>query len=73
MAINLTDADHEQMDDFLEFVLDAYKDGRTGLDQAVAALAHVLTAAAIGNECEVRAWFDPDQHERWLDEVSRRA
>ena len=67
MAISLTDTHHAQLDVFLEFVLDAYKNNEATRSEAVGALAHVLTAAAIDNEGEVYAWLNPDQYERWLE------
>lgn len=69
MAIELTEADHNAMDAFLEFVLDAYAEGEVSRSSAVAALAHVLTAAARDNHGEVLAWFKPDQYESWVKEV----
>lgn len=71
MAIKLTDTDHKNMDGFLEFVLDAYADGRVKKLSAIGVLAHVLTAAAIDNEGEVKAWFDEGQYARWLEEAKK--
>lgn len=73
MAINLTNEDHNAMDGFLEFVLEAYKDGRVTKLNAVGALAHVLTAAAKDNDGEVMAWFRKEQYERWEQECIRDA
>lgn len=69
MAIDLSDADHDAMDGFLEFVLDAYAKGAVSRTSAVGALAHVLTAAAKDNNSEVLAWFKPAQYERWAQEI----
>lgn len=55
MAISLMDTHHAQLDVFLGFVLDAYKNDEANCSEAVGALAHVLTAAAIDNEGEVQA------------------
>lgn len=71
MAIKLTEANHNAMDEFLGFVLDAYKEGRVSRLNAVGALAHVLTAAAIDNDGEVVAWFRKEQYERWEKECQR--
>lgn len=70
MAIDLSEADHNDMDSFLEFVLDAYANKEVSRLSAVAALAHVLTAAAKDNQGEVLAWFKPAQYQRWAREVN---
>jgi hypothetical protein len=69
MAIKLTDQDHKAMDEFLGFVLDAYASGEVTRLQAIATLAHVLTAAAIDNHSEVLAWFNQEQYERWKEDA----
>lgn len=69
MAISLSNADHNSMDHFLGFVLDAYARNDVSKSEAISVLAHVTTAAAIDNDGEVRAWFRPEQHGRWLEEV----
>lgn len=69
MAINLTESDHRDMDGFLGFVLDAYAQGEANQSQAIAALAHVMTAAAIDNHGEVLAWFRPEQYRSWLERL----
>ena len=51
--------------------LTAHAHGNVSLLQARAALAHVLTAAAIQNEAEVRAWLEPDRLARWKEECKR--
>lgn len=71
MAIDLTETDHNRMDAFLEYVLDAYADEEVSRSSAVAVLAQVISAAAIDNHGEVLAWFDPDQHQRWAREVNK--
>jgi hypothetical protein len=70
MAIDLTEPDHNNMDSFLEFVLDAYANEQVSRSQAVAVLAHVLTAAAKDNHSEVLAWFRPSQYQEWAREVT---
>ena len=69
MALTLTEEDHEDMDSFLAFVLDAHSEGVVTGKQAIAALAHVFTAAAIDNQTEVTAWFRKEQYERWLEQA----
>ena len=73
MAIDLTNATHNAMDGFFEFVLDAYKDGRVSRSNAVGALAHVIAAAAKDNDGEVIAWFRKEQYERWERECKKSA
>ncbi len=69
MAINLTEANHRAMNRLLDGILVAHSDGNVSLEQARAALAHVLTAAAIGNETELREWFEPERLQRWLENI----
>lgn len=71
MAIKLTETDHNRMDEFLEYVLDAYAGEEVSRSSAVAVLAQVISAAAIDNHGEVLAWFDPDQYQRWAREVNK--
>lgn len=57
---NLSEKEHESMDDFLARVLDAYKDGNISRNEAVAGLAHVMAALDIGNPIEAISWFNQD-------------
>lgn len=70
MSVKLKSADHKAMDKFLGFVLDAYAQGKVSRLAAIGVLAHVIAAAAKDNEGEVKAWFDKDQYERWLEHAN---
>ncbi|MGD2025527.1 MAG: hypothetical protein PVJ46_09400 [Methyloceanibacter sp.] len=52
MAIKLN---QEAIAEYLEQVLDAFKDGEVSRDQAVAELVWIVTEAAIDNESEIEA------------------
>ena len=56
-SIKLSSKDHQNMDRFLEMVLDAYKAGDISRASAVGGLAHVMAALAIGNDAEAISWF----------------
>lgn len=53
----LTEQDHLHMDDFLKAILHDHRNGDLTPDEAVGALAHVMTALAIGNTAEAQVWF----------------
>ena len=57
---NLSEKDHDSMDDFLARVLDAYKDGSISRNEAVGGLAQVMAALDIGNFGEAISWFNQD-------------
>ena len=65
MTVEFSTEDHRKIDTALDGVLDAYHQGRVTREQAREALAHVITAAAQGNEAEVRDWIEPDRLDRW--------
>lgn len=71
MAIDLSDSEHDSMDEFLEFVLNAYKNDEASLNNAVGALAHIIAAAAKDNKGELSAWFEEKQYMRWLEECKK--
>lgn len=54
----LTDRDHENMDAFLGFLLDAYKQGELSREKAIGTLAHVIAAVDLDNYPEARSWFE---------------
>lgn len=58
MAIDLTDADHGQ--------LDAFTARQVTRMEAMSAFAHVITAAGIGNEGELRGWLKPETVVAWI-------
>lgn len=64
MAINLSKADHNALDAYLDGVLDAYKAGDIPLSTARSDLAHAFTAAAIDNE-GVKDYIRLDLPEKW--------
>lgn len=54
----LTNRDHENMDAFLNGVLDDYKAGTITKSQAAGGLNHVMTALAEGSYGEAVNWFE---------------
>ena len=66
MAIKLSKKDHKALDASLDMILKAYEAGEVTLGHARGALAHVITAAAIANEGELRGWLKPDTVAEWL-------
>ncbi len=54
----LSERDHLNMDAFIEAVLQDHKDGVITKDRARQAIAHVMTALAIGNLGEAQTWFE---------------
>jgi hypothetical protein len=72
MPIRLSEDDHARMDEVVEDILKAHHTGEVTLRQAGQALAQIITAAAIGNETEVRAWInDPERFARWKELCQR--
>ncbi len=65
MSIQITQGDHTKLDALLEGVLDAVANGEVSKDQAVEALGHVITAAAIDNTAELQDWIGPDRINKW--------
>ena len=53
--MELSDADQVAMGEYLNSVLDAYKNGKIDRNRARWAIAHVMTAAASGDEREFKA------------------
>lgn len=54
----LTNRDHNNMEEFLGGVLDDYKAGVISKANAVRSLAHVMGALDVDNYGEVRSWFE---------------
>jgi hypothetical protein len=67
----LSDADHDRLTTLIYAILDAASARQVSRMEAMAALAHVITAAAIGNEGEVRGWLEPQTVSAWLRACSR--
>jgi len=63
MAFN--DPDHKQLTEMIDGVLKAVVITQVSVPQARDALADLLTAAARGNETEVREWH------RWKEECQK--
>lgn len=55
---SLTTKDHKNMDVFLGQVLEDFKEGEITKEEAIGALAHVMTALDIGNTAEAVNWFE---------------
>lgn len=67
--MKLSEKDHRALDAVLDAILNAHKNDEVSLQAARGALAHVVTAAAIGNEGEVRGWLKPETIETWKSGV----
>lgn len=64
---NLTSKNHKEMDNFLEKVLDGYKNGALTKSEAVNGLAHVMAALDINNTQEAVSWFNQENLEFFKD------
>jgi hypothetical protein len=71
VQIELSDADHDCLTVLVNTILDARADQRITRLDAMSALAHVITAAAIGNERELRGWLEPPTVSTWIRACSR--
>ncbi len=69
--ISFTTTDHRQLDRLIGSILEAFAAKEVTLPQAREAIAHVITAAAIGNEPEVRDWLGRERVGRWKKECQR--
>jgi len=65
MAIKLSNKDHGALDVTLDAILEAHASGAVSLGAARGALAHMIAAAALGNESELRGWLKPDLIADW--------
>ena len=54
----LTSKEHLNMDSFLGYVLEDFKDGRITKSEAIGGLAHVIAAIDKGNYGEAINWFE---------------
>ncbi|MNH45633.1 hypothetical protein D3C85_365740 [compost metagenome] len=54
----LTNQDHQNMEAFLEHVLDDYKAGALDRTKAIAGLVQVMAALDLDNYDEARSWFE---------------
>lgn len=72
--IKLKETDHNKLDEFLGHVLELHASGEVTKQEAIGALAHVFTAAAIDNETEVKSWIErPEVIERWKADIKGQA
>ena len=60
MTIELTEDDHHRLDEIIDTILKAFAE-----NQVSSAIAQLFTAAAIGNEGEVRSWLTPERVAFW--------
>jgi hypothetical protein len=67
----LSDADHDHLTALIYTILDAVSARQVTRMEAMAAFAHVVTAAAIGNEGEFRGWLEPRTVSAWMRACSR--
>ncbi|MGJ8590030.1 MAG: hypothetical protein ACSHXW_18105 [Yoonia sp.] len=68
MTIKLNQTDHNNLNIILGKILDEHLAGTLSRQGAIGALAHILTAAAIDNEDELKKWLsDPAVFERFMD------
>lgn len=64
MKLNRTE--YKQMDELLGKFLNSYQAGEVSKFSVIGALVHVMTAAAIDNEGELRSWLkEPDVFQQW--------
>jgi len=70
MAINLSDKDHDKLDELLGQVLEWHNAGDVTKSAAIGAIAHIIAAAAQDNEGEVQSWLhNPGVLNRWKDDI----
>ena len=53
----LSNKDHNQMDAFLDTVLEDFKNGLVSKEAVASGFAHVIAAVDTGNHDEARQWF----------------
>ncbi len=53
----LSNKDHNQMDAFLDAVLEDFKNGLVSKEAVASGFSHVIAAVDIGNHDEARQWF----------------
>ena len=66
MPIGLSDGDHDRLTAMIYTVIDGVAARQISRLEAMSALAHVITAGAIGNEGEFRGWLKPETVGRWM-------
>jgi hypothetical protein len=68
MAFQPTSEDDKALINFLELMLAAYKSGRADRGKCAGIIAHVMTAAAIDNIGEFKAYIRLPEHELLEDD-----
>ncbi len=64
--MKLTAQNHTQLEDLIDKILVTLDAGEVSHKAAIGALAHIITAAAIGEEKEFKAWLEkPDTFTNW--------
>lgn len=53
----LTNKDHDQIDDFIGAIIEDYKNGLVSKQDIISGLGHVISAIDQGNHDEARRWF----------------
>jgi len=71
MAMKFIKTDDKRLNQLIDSILSAVILTEVSPLQAREAIAHVLTAAAIDDEKEVRDWLDPERVGRWKEECRR--
>lgn len=71
MTIELTENDHRWLGEIIDTILTAFAENEVSLSHARSAFAHLITAAAIGNEGEVRSWLTPERVALWQEMYCR--
>jgi len=64
--MKLTAQNHAQLEDLIDKILVTLNAGEVSQQAAIGALAHIVVAAAIGEETELKAWLEkPDTFTNW--------
>jgi hypothetical protein len=67
MTFKLSNADHKNLDGFIDRYFEAYRAGKITLSQARDAIAHVVTAGVIDHEAEFKQWLGHTPEEGFKD------
>lgn len=69
-TLKLSENEHKQIDTLLNTIFDAQANGDLTKRQAIAAIAHVMAAIAIGNEEAVRSWIgNPQTFQNYMEDI----
>ena len=71
MAIKLSTADQERLNQTIDDILAAVVMTEVSSLQAREAIVHILTATATDDENEVQDWLDPDRVRSWKNDCRR--